>query len=112
MAQTPSAFMTWVNSPAGPKTTHFWGPVANWGLVLAGLVDMKKPAEAISINMSAVLCGYSLLFLRFAWMVNTRNYLLLSCHMCNETVQGYQLSRALNHKWSVEAAEKGAKQLA
>lgn len=24
-----------VNSPTGPKTTHFWGPVANWGFVLA-----------------------------------------------------------------------------
>jgi len=23
------------NSPTGPKTTHFWGPVANWGFVLA-----------------------------------------------------------------------------
>src|SRR3546814_244843 len=24
-----------VNSPTGPKTTHFWGPVANWGFVAA-----------------------------------------------------------------------------
>jgi hypothetical protein len=24
-----------INSPTGPKTTHFWGPVANWGFVLA-----------------------------------------------------------------------------
>ncbi len=24
-----------LNSPTGPKTTHFWGPVANWGFVLA-----------------------------------------------------------------------------
>lgn len=23
------------NSETGPKTTHFWGPVANWGFVLA-----------------------------------------------------------------------------
>jgi len=27
--------MQFVNSPTGPKTTHFWGPVANWGFVLA-----------------------------------------------------------------------------
>lgn len=25
----------WVSSPTGPRTTHFWGPVANWGFVLA-----------------------------------------------------------------------------
>merc|ERR1712146_359935 len=27
--------------------------------------------------MTGVLCGYSLLFTRFAWMVQPRNYLLL-----------------------------------
>jgi hypothetical protein len=24
-----------LHSPTGPKTTHFWGPVANWGFVAA-----------------------------------------------------------------------------
>jgi len=42
----------------GPKTTHFWGPVANWGLVLAGLNDMYKPPEIISTNMTGALCVY------------------------------------------------------
>lgn len=50
-------------------TTHFWGPVANWGFVLAALSDMKKPAEMISPKMTGVLCVYSLLFMRFSWMV-------------------------------------------
>jgi hypothetical protein len=99
MSVPQSAFQAWVNSPAGPRTTHFWGPVANWGLVGAGLADMKKPAEQISINMTGVLCGYSLLFMRFAWMVIPRNYLLLSCHVCNEGVQSYQLQRALRAQW-------------
>ena len=99
--------MNWVNASNGPKTTHFWGPVANWGLVLAGLLDMKKPAEAISLNMTGVLCAYSALFMRFAWMVVPRNYILLSCHVCNISVQGYQLSRALEYKWSVERAGAG-----
>jgi len=31
---------------------HFWGPVANWGFVLAGMADAKKPAELISGNMT------------------------------------------------------------
>lgn len=30
-----SALRAFWNSPVGPKTTHFWGPVANWGFVLA-----------------------------------------------------------------------------
>jgi hypothetical protein len=82
--------------------------VANWGLVLAGIMDLKKPAEAISVNMTGVLCGYSLLFMRFAWMVTPRNYLLLSCHICNEAVQGYQLQRALKHQWGWDSEAPAA----
>ncbi|KAK9292954.1 hypothetical protein L1049_020936 [Liquidambar formosana] len=88
-----SSFRAFLNSPVGPKTTHFWGPVANCGLVSAALVDTKKPPEMISRNMTAVLCVYSALFMRFAWMVQPRNYLLLATHVSNESVQLYQLSR-------------------
>ncbi|KAI8543935.1 hypothetical protein RHMOL_Rhmol08G0256200 [Rhododendron molle] len=88
-----ASFRAFLNSPVGPKTTHFWGPIANWGFVIAGLVDMKKPPEMISGNMTGAMCIYSALFMRFAWMVQPRNYLLLACHASNETVQLYQLSR-------------------
>ena len=43
--------MAFINSPVGPKTVHFWGPAANWGLVLAALMDANKPAERISERM-------------------------------------------------------------
>ncbi|KAF9167540.1 hypothetical protein DFQ26_004312 [Actinomortierella ambigua] len=72
---------------------HFWGPVANWGLPLAAIADFKKDPEMISGNMTAALTVYSMLFMRFAWMVQPRNYLLFACHATNETaqlVQGYR----------------------
>ena len=77
-----ASFKAFLNSPVGPKTTHFWGPVANWGFVIAvrsftwiktieynciscsivsigftmqGLVDMQKPPEMISGNMTGGL---------------------------------------------------------
>ena len=103
-----SSLMAFINSPTGPKTTHFWGPVANWGLVAAAIADMSKPAETISVNMTAVLCGYSLLFMRFAWMVTPRNYLLLVTHVCNESVQSYQLARALSVQKPAEGAGAAA----
>nr|KYP42586.1 Brain protein 44-like protein [Cajanus cajan] len=56
-------------------------------------MDTKKPPETISVNMTGVMCVYSVLCMRFAWMVRPRNLHLLVCHASNETVQLYQLSR-------------------
>jgi len=42
-----------------------------------------------------VWSSFSGLFMRFAWRVQPRNYLLFACHASNETVQLYQLQRAL-----------------
>lgn len=47
-----SRFRALMDSPTGPRTVHFWGPVANWGFVLAGMADAKKPPELISGNMT------------------------------------------------------------
>ncbi|XP_054782419.1 mitochondrial pyruvate carrier 1-like isoform X2 [Prosopis cineraria] len=83
-------FRAFWNSPVGPKTSHFWGPVANFRFVVAGAADMNKPPEMISANMTSVL------YMRFAWMVRPRNYLLLACHASNETVQLSQFYRWAN----------------
>ena len=32
-----------INSPTGPMTTHFWGPVANWGLAASGMCTREAP---------------------------------------------------------------------
>ena len=34
-----------LNSPVGPRTVHFWGPAANWALVIAGMLDFNKPVD-------------------------------------------------------------------
>ena len=61
--------MKFINSPVGPRTVHFWGPAANWGLVLAAMLDANKPAEMISKRMTTTLFLYSCMFMRFAYMV-------------------------------------------
>ncbi|KAF5810378.1 putative mitochondrial pyruvate carrier [Helianthus annuus] len=43
--------------------------------------------------------------MRFAWMVQPRNYLLLACHASNETVQMYQFSHWLKHQGRVAKNE-------
>ncbi|RCN27799.1 hypothetical protein ANCCAN_26466 [Ancylostoma caninum] len=37
------------NHPAGPKTVFFWGPTIKWGLVIAGLADLSRPANKLSV---------------------------------------------------------------
>ncbi|XP_003727602.2 mitochondrial pyruvate carrier 1 [Strongylocentrotus purpuratus] len=74
-------------------STHFWGPVANWGIPLAALADMKRDPEIISPRMTVALCVYSALFMRFAYMVQPRNWLLFACHVTNESAQLVQLGR-------------------
>ena len=80
-------------------STHFWGPLANWGLPLAAMADMRRSPDLISPKMTAALALYSALFMRFAWKVTPRNHLLLACHAANEAcqlVQGYRW--AMNQK--------------
>lgn len=73
--------------------------VANWGLVGAAVYDASfKGPEIIDMNMTGVMIGYSSLFMRFAWRVQPRNYLLFACHTFNVAAQVNQLRRAIEYK--------------
>ncbi|CAH2250996.1 mitochondrial pyruvate carrier 1 [Pelobates cultripes] len=79
-------------------STHFWGPVANWGLPIAAINDMKKSPEIISGRMTFALTCYSLMFMRFAYKVQPRNWLLFACHLTNEGAQLIQGSRLIKYE--------------
>lgn len=98
----------------GWKTTHFWGPVANWGLVGAAVFDASfKGPDIIDLPMTTVMIGYSSLFMRFAWMVQPRNYLLFACHSFNVAAQINQMRRAIEYKIAnVPTAAKEISELA
>lgn len=89
-------------------STHFWGPVANWGLPLAAFKDMKAPPDIISGRMTTALIIYSMAFMRFAYRVQPRNYLLMACHFSNVFAQSIQASRYLKHHYSGGAKAKGS----
>lgn len=80
-------------------STHFWGPVANWGIPLAAIADTQKSPEFISGKMTAALTLYSLMFMRFAWMVTPRNLLLFACHVTNSTAQSVQGLRFIKYNY-------------
>nr|UQT18574.1 MPC1 [Ganoderma lucidum] len=115
-----SKVVQWIQSPAAREyflSTHFWGPVANWGLPLAALADLSKNEEVISGPMTTALASYSMVFMRFAWRVQPRNYLLFACHATNATAQLAQGARFMNYwymggKESKEASRPIAQQVA
>ncbi|GEM06367.1 hypothetical protein Rt10032_c01g0384 [Rhodotorula toruloides] len=64
-----STFFKWARSPEARSyflSTHFWGPLANWGLPLAAIADLSsKDPKFISGPMTLALASYSLVFMRF-----------------------------------------------
>ncbi|XP_075238123.1 mitochondrial pyruvate carrier [Lycorma delicatula] len=80
-------------------STHFWGPVANWGIPIAAIADVRKSPEYISGKMTFALCVYSMMFMRFAWKVQPQNMLLFACHFTNETLQIIQGVRFVNYNY-------------
>ncbi|GAA5832265.1 hypothetical protein JCM11251_004300 [Rhodosporidiobolus azoricus] len=101
MTELSSSFAAWARSPEARKyfmSTHFWGPVANWGLPLAAISDLtNKEPKFISGPMTLALMSYSMVFMRFAWRVQPRNYLLFACHATNATAQALQGTRFLQY---------------
>jgi len=92
-------------------STHFWGPVANWGLPLAAIADTQVNPDKISGKMTSALCVYSLLFMRFAWKVQPRNLLLFACHFANESVQLVQLARYYDYQYRQNSDQREATSL-
>lgn len=59
-------------------------------------MDTQKDPEIISGRMTAALCGYSGVFMRYSMAVTPKNYLLFGCHLVNFTAQSTQAYRFVN----------------
>jgi mitochondrial pyruvate carrier 1 len=66
--------------------------------VILKFLDWNRPPEKVSGLMTSCLCVYSLLFMRFAWMVQPRNNLLFACHFFNEGVQLHHAKRKVEYE--------------
>lgn len=80
-------------------STHFWGPVANWGIPIAAIADIRRDPKYISGKMTFALCLYSAMFMRFALKVEPRNLLLFACHFVNEGAQLTQGFRCVKYNY-------------
>ncbi|KAK6046584.1 hypothetical protein COOONC_15910 [Cooperia oncophora] len=74
------------NHPAGPKTVFFWGPIIKWGLVIAGIADLARPADKLSVSQNMALAATGAIWTRYSFVIIPVNYNLASVNffvMCS-----------------------------
>ncbi|KAJ7209570.1 UPF0041-domain-containing protein [Mycena pura] len=71
-----SKFSGFMNHPAGPKTVFFWAPMMKWCLVGAGLKDMTRPAEKLSVSQNVALAATGFIWVRYSFVIIPVNYSL------------------------------------
>ncbi|KAK7685271.1 Mitochondrial pyruvate carrier 2 [Cerrena zonata] len=71
-----SKFQSFMNHPAGPKTVFFWAPIMKWCLVAAGLKDLSRPADKLSVSQNVALAATGFIWVRYSLVITPVNYSL------------------------------------
>lgn len=98
MSAISFAFRRFWNSETGPRTVHFWAPTLKWGLVIAGLSDLKRPVEKLSGTQSLSLFATGSIWTRWSFVIKPRNYLLASVNFFLACTASAQIMRMLNYR--------------
>ncbi|CCU75245.1 putative UPF0041 domain protein [Blumeria hordei DH14] len=103
----PGWFKRMWESPIGVKTVHFWAPVMKWSLVLAGISDLYRPAEKLSLTQNLALTATGLIWTRWCFVIKPRNILLATVNFFLGLVGVIQVSRisAYHYKNKAESNE-------
>ncbi|KAJ7188490.1 UPF0041-domain-containing protein [Mycena filopes] len=73
---------SFMNHPAGPKTVFFWAPFMKWCLVGAGLKDMTRPADKLSLSQNlGHLLQRALIWVRWSLVITPVNYSLAAVNV-------------------------------
>ncbi|WYZ45627.1 hypothetical protein EsH8_VIII_000943 [Colletotrichum jinshuiense] len=94
-AEPQSWFKRMWDSPVGIKTVHFWAPVMKWALVLAGIADLARPAEKLSLTQNAALTATGVIWTRWCFIIKPKNYLLAAVNFFLGVVGVTQCTRIL-----------------
>ncbi|CAB3376306.1 Hypothetical predicted protein [Cloeon dipterum] len=94
--------------PAGPQTVFFWGPIVKWGLVLAGIGDLTRPADQLSVKQYSSLAATGFIWSRYCLVIIPKNYSLCAVNFFVGLTGAYQVARALNHQRQQDALEAAA----
>ncbi|XP_063993245.1 mitochondrial pyruvate carrier 2-like isoform X2 [Diachasmimorpha longicaudata] len=92
--KTRAAFL----HPAGPTTVFFWAPTFKWGLVIAGIGDINRPPETISLAQTASLMLTGIIWSRYSLVIIPKNWNLFSVNGFVSLTAAYNFYRGLIHQ--------------
>ncbi|KAF9529270.1 mitochondrial pyruvate carrier [Crepidotus variabilis] len=95
-----SKFTSFMNHPAGPRTVFFWAPLMKWALVVAGLKDLSRPAEKLSVGQNVALAATGFIWVRYSLVITPVNYSLAAVNFCVGLSGLTQLGRIANYRYS------------
>ncbi|KZP34303.1 UPF0041-domain-containing protein [Athelia psychrophila] len=101
-----SKFTAFMNHPAGPKTVFFWAPMMKWCLVAAGVKDLQRPPEKLSVSQNLALAATGFIWVRYSLVITPVNYSLACVNFFVGATGLGQLGRIANHRYQAQAAGK------
>jgi hypothetical protein len=104
-----SRFSGFMNHPAGPKTVFFWAPVMKWCLVAAGLKDLNRPAEKLSVSQNLALAATGVIWVRYSFVIIPVNYSLAAVNFFVGATGLGQLARIAQYRYAHPQVVEGAK---
>ncbi|KAG6375415.1 mitochondrial pyruvate carrier [Boletus reticuloceps] len=104
-----SRFSGFMNHPAGPKTVFFWAPLMKWCLVAAGLKDLNRPAEKLSISQNIALAATGMIWVRYSVVITPVNYSLAAVNFFVGATGLGQLARIAHYRYTNPEATEGVK---
>ncbi|EED19213.1 UPF0041 domain protein [Talaromyces stipitatus ATCC 10500] len=108
-----STFQRLWNSPVGVKTVHFWAPVMKWSLVIAGISDLARPAEKLSLTQNLALMATGSIWTRWCFVITPKNMLLAAVNFFLACTGLAQVTRIFLWRRSQDgSATEAAKDLA
>ncbi|XP_043482776.1 mitochondrial pyruvate carrier 2-like [Leptopilina heterotoma] len=99
----PGSLQPLWNHPAGPQTIFFWAPAFKWGLVMAGLGDLNRPASQISLGQTGALCATGIIWTRYSLAITPKNWSLCSVNFFVACTALYQVFRAVKYQREQDA---------
>ncbi|KIM69724.1 hypothetical protein SCLCIDRAFT_1208234 [Scleroderma citrinum Foug A] len=96
----PSKFTAFLNHPAGPKTVFFWAPMMKWCLVAAGVKDLSRPADKLSVSQNVALACTGFIWVRYSLVITPINYSLAAVNFFVGSTGLMQLGRLAHYRYT------------